>query len=161
MIFLVGIMVIIPVFGGISMDKRILVELTTEIVSAHASVNEMSREELLDEIQDVFRKLNGLVGVEGEAAGDDPAEVKPAIPLNAAFGAEQVFCMECGKGFTTLKKHLKVSHNLTPKDYRKKFKVPTKTPLVARNYSESKKRIAQKLGLAEKLAAGRKRRAQK
>jgi predicted transcriptional regulator len=109
----------------------------------------------------VFRKLNGLVGVEGEAAGDDPAEVKPAIPLNAAFGAEQVFCMECGKGFTTLKKHLMVSHNLTPKDYRKKFKVPTKTPLVARNYSESKKRIAQKLGLAEKLAAGRKRRAQK
>ncbi|NNG47315.1 MAG: hypothetical protein HKM86_09430, partial [Deltaproteobacteria bacterium] len=47
------------------MDKRILVELTTEIVSAHASVNEMSREELLDEIQDVFRKLNALVGVEG------------------------------------------------------------------------------------------------
>lgn len=143
------------------MDKRILVELTTEIVSAHASVNEMSREELLDEIQDVFRKLNGLVGVEGEAAGDDPAEVRPAIPLNAAFGAEQVFCMECGKGFTTLKKHLAVSHNLTPKDYRKKFKVPAKTPLVARNYSESKKRIAQKLGLAEKLAAGRKRRAKK
>jgi predicted transcriptional regulator len=154
-------MVFIPVFGGISMDKRILVELTTEIVSAHASVNEMSREELLDEIQDVFRKLNGLVGVEGEAAGDDPAEVRPAIPLNAAFGAEQVFCMECGKGFTTLKKHLSVSHNLTPKDYRKKFKVPAKTPLVARNYSESKKRIAQKLGLAEKLAEGRKRRAKK
>jgi len=161
MIFLVGSMVIIPVFGGISMDKRILVELTTEIVSAHASVNEMSREELLDEIQDVFRKLNGLVGVEGEAAGDASSEVKPAIPLNAAFGAEQVFCMECGKGFTTLKKHIAVSHNLTPKDYRKKFKVPAKTPLVARNYSESKKKIAQKLGLAEKLAAGRKKRAKK
>ena len=81
--------------------------------------------------------------------------------LKSAFGAEQVFCMECGKGFTTLKKHLSVSHNLTPKDYRKKFKVPAKTPLVARNYSESKKRIAQKLGLAEKLAEGRKRRAKK
>ena len=161
MIYLVGSMVIIPVFGGISMDKRILVELTTEIVSAHASVNEMSREELLNEIQEVFRKLNGLVGVEGETAGDVLAEVKPAIPLNAAFGAEQVFCMECGKGFTTLKKHLAVSHNLAPKDYRKKFKIPAKTPLVARNYSESKKKIAQKLGLAEKLAAGRKKRGKK
>lgn len=140
------------------MDKRVLVELTTEIVSAHASVNEMSREDLLDEIQAVFQKLNVLVGTEGEAATGVPAEVKPAIPLKAAFGAEQVFCMECGKGFTTLKKHLAVSHNLTPKDYRKKFKVPAKTPLVARNYSEAKKKIAQKLGLAEKLAAGRKKR---
>ncbi|MGA6993666.1 MAG: MucR family transcriptional regulator [Candidatus Deferrimicrobiaceae bacterium] len=141
------------------MDKRVLVELTTEIVSAHASVNEMNREELLDEIQEVFQKLNALVGVEGEAAAGVSAEVKPAIPLNAAFGAEQVFCMECGKGFTTLKKHLAVSHNLSPKDYRKKFHIPTKTPLVARNYSEAKKKIAQKLGLAEKLAAGRKKRA--
>jgi predicted transcriptional regulator len=139
------------------MDKRVLVELTTEIVSAHASVNEMSREDLLDEIQAVFQKLNVLVGTEGEAATGVLSEVKPAIPLNAAFGAEKVFCMECGKGFTTLKKHLAVSHNLTPKDYRKKFKVPAKTPLVAKNYSEAKKKIAQKLGLAEKLAAGRKK----
>jgi len=141
------------------MDKRVLVELTTEIVSSHASVNEMSREELLDEIQEVFQKLNALVGVEGEAVAGVSAEVKPAIPLKAAFGAEKVFCMECGKGFTTLKKHLAVSHNLSPKEYRKKFNIPTKTPLVARNYSEAKKKIAQKLGLAEKLAAGRKKRA--
>ena len=140
------------------MDKRVLVELTTEIVSAHASVNEMNREDLLDEIQAVFQKLNGLVGTEGEEATGVLAEVKPAIPLKAAFGAAQVFCMECGKGFTTLKKHLAVSHNLTPKDYRKKFNVPAKTPLVAKNYSEAKKKIAQKLGLAEKLAAGRKKR---
>lgn len=140
------------------MDKRVLVELTTEIVSAHASVNEMGREELLDEIQEVFQKLNALVGVEGEEAASVVGEVKPAIPLNAAFGAEQVFCMECGKGFTTLKKHIAVSHNLNPKDYRKKFNIPAKTPLVARNYSEAKKKIALKLGLAEKLAAGRKKR---
>jgi predicted transcriptional regulator len=140
------------------MDKRVLVELTTEIVSAHASVNEMNREELLEEIQEVFQKLNALVGFEGEAVASVPVAEKPAIPLNAAFGAEQVFCMECGKGFTTLKKHLAVSHNLSPKDYRKKFNIPTKTPLVARNYSEAKKKIAQKLGLAEKLAAGRKKR---
>ena len=140
------------------MDKKLLVELTAEIVSAHASVNEMSREDLLDEIQAVFQKLNLLVGVEGEAPPGLPGEVKPAIPLNAAFGAEQVFCMECGKGFTTLKKHLAVSHNMSPKDYRKRFNIPTKTPLVAKNYSEAKKKIAQKLGLAEKLAAGRKKR---
>lgn len=141
------------------MDKKILVELTTEIVSAHASVNEMSQEDLLGEIQAVFQKLKTLVGAEGEEAAFVEEEIKPAIPLKAAFGAEQVFCMECGKGFTTLKKHIAVSHNLSPKDYRKKYNVPARTPLVARNYSEAKKKIAQKLGLAEKLAAGRRKRA--
>jgi len=143
------------------MEKKVIVELTTDIVSAHASVNEMTREDLLDEIQAVFQKLNSLVGAEGEALGAVAQEVKPAIPLDAAFGPEKVFCMECGKGFTTLKKHLAISHNMTPKDYRKKFKVPSKTPLVARNYSEAKKKIAQKLGLAEKLAEGRRKRAKK
>ncbi len=142
------------------MDKKVMVELTTEIVSAHASMSEMTREDLLDEIQAVFQKLNSLVGLEGEALAAG-AEIKPAIPLDAAFGPEKVFCMECGKGFTTLKKHLAISHNMTPKDYRKKFKIPSKTPLVARNYSEAKKKIAQKLGLAEKLAEGRKKRAKK
>lgn len=140
------------------MDKKVLIELTAEIVSAHASVNEMSRENLLEEIQAVFQKLNVLSGVEeaGQPAGEE--EAKPAVPLHAAFAADKVYCMVCGKGFTTLKKHLSISHALSPKDYRKKFGIPSKTALVAKNYSESKKQIAQKLGLAEKLAEGRKRR---
>lgn len=142
------------------MDKRVVIELTAEIVSAHASVNEMSREDLLDEIQAVFAKLSSLAGAEGVEAPAS-AEVKPAVPVNKAFGADKVFCLECGKGFTTLKKHLAISHNLSPKDYRKKFKIPAKTPLVARNYSESKKKIAQKLGLAAKLAEGRRKRGRK
>ncbi|MBI5420662.1 MAG: MucR family transcriptional regulator [Deltaproteobacteria bacterium] len=141
------------------MEKKVLIELTAEIVSAHASVNEMSREDLLDEIQAVFGKLNSLAGVEAAAEGEAAAEIKPAVPVHQAFGADKVYCMVCGKGFTTLKKHLAISHNLSPKDYRKKFNVPAKTPLVARNYSEAKKKIAQKLGLAEKLAEGRKKRA--
>ena len=139
------------------MDKKVLVELATETVSAHASINEMSREQLLDEIQAVYQKLSSLVGTEGEGAAEVAEVVKAAIPLHAAFSAEKVYCMICGKGFTTLKKHLSVAHSLSPKEYRKKFNVPAKTALVARNYSEAKKKIAQKLGLAEKLAAGRKK----
>jgi len=144
-----------------AMDKKFLVELTAEIVSAHASVNEMKKEELLDEMQSVFQKLLSLAGSvseEGEAA---PQEIKPAVPVNKAFGADKVICLVCGKSFTTLKKHINVSHQMTPKDYRKQFGIPTKTPLVARKYSEAKKKIAQEKGLAAKLAEGRKRRAKK
>jgi predicted transcriptional regulator len=81
--------------------------------------------------------------------------------VNKAFGADKVVCLVCGKGFTTLKKHIAVSHQMTPKEYRKAFGVPSKTPLVARKYSEAKRKIAQDKGLATKLAEGRKRKAAK
>jgi predicted transcriptional regulator len=144
-----------------SMDKKVLLELTTDIVSAHASVNEMGREELLDELQAVFQKLLNLAGSEGGEGGEVSQELKPAVPVNKAFGADKVVCLVCGKGFTTLKKHISISHQMTPKVYRKTFGVPTKTPLVARNYSEAKKKVAQEKGLAAKLAEGRKKRAGK
>ena len=141
------------------MDKKLLVELTAEIVSAHASVNEMGTEELLGEMQAVYQKLVALAGTEGEEVEGAAQEIKPAIPVNKAFGADKVVCLVCGKPFTTLKKHIAVSHQMTPKDYRKAFGVPSKTPLVARKYSEAKKKIAQEKGLARKLAEGRRKRA--
>lgn len=141
------------------MDKKLLVELTAEIVSAHASVNEMGSEELLGEMQSVYQKLLALAGTEGEEVEGVAQEVKPAIPVNKAFGADKVYCLVCGKTFTTLKKHIAVSHQMSPKDYRKAFGIPSKTPLVARKYSEAKKKIAQEKGLAKKLAEGRRKRA--
>lgn len=143
------------------MNKKALLELTTDIVSAHASVNEMGKEELLEEMQAVFQKLLSLAGEEGEEGGATPGEFKPAVPVNKAFGSDKVVCLVCGKGFTTLKKHIAVSHGMTPKEYRKAFGVPPKTPLVARKYSEAKKKIAQERGLAAKLAEGRKKKAGK
>ncbi|GAB4235594.1 MAG: MucR family transcriptional regulator [Deltaproteobacteria bacterium] len=143
------------------MDKKVLLELTTDIVSAHASVNEMGKEELLEEMQAVFQKLLALAGTEEEEGGAGSQELKPAVPVNKAFGADKVVCLVCGKGFTTLKKHIAVSHRMSPKEYRKAFGVPSKTPLVARKYSEAKKKIAQERGLAAKLAEGRKKKAGK
>ena len=141
------------------MEKKLLVELTAEIVSAHASVNEMGTEELLGEMQAVYQKLVALAGTEGEEVEGAAQEIKPAVPVNKAFGADKVICLVCGKSFTTLKKHIAVSHQMAPKDYRKAFGVPSKTPLVARKYSEAKKKIAQEKGLAKKLAEGRRKRA--
>ncbi|RJP18786.1 MAG: MucR family transcriptional regulator [Deltaproteobacteria bacterium] len=143
------------------MDKKLLVELTAEIVSAHASVNEMGTEELLGEMQAVYQKLLGLAGTDVEEVAAGAQEFKPAVPVNKAFGADKVICLVCGKAFTTLKKHIAVSHQLTPKDYRKTFGIPTKTPLVARKYSEAKRKVAQEKGLAAKLAEGRKKRGRK
>jgi len=147
------------------MEKRLLTQLMTDIVSSHAQVNEMTQEQLLAEMDSVYKKLLSLAGEEAEgglAEGtitfQEGQPLKPALPVNKAFGATEVFCLVCGKSFTTLKKHLSTAHQMTPKDYRKAFGIPSKTPLVARKYSESKKRIAQEKGLALKLAEGRKKR---
>jgi predicted transcriptional regulator len=146
------------------MDHRVFVEMATEIVASHASINEMSTEQLLGELQAVYQKLVSLSGGEvEEMAGTEGAAAKlePAMSLDKAFGNDKVYCLVCGQGFTTLKKHISKAHGLDPRSYRKTFGVPSATPLVARNYSEAKKKMAQKLGLADKLAAGRKNRGQK
>jgi predicted transcriptional regulator len=139
------------------MDKKLLVELTAEIVSAHASVNEMGSEELLGEMQQVFQKLVALAE-RGRGSRRSPAGSQAAIPKQGVW-RRQGLLLVCGKAFTTLKKHIAVSHQMTPKEYRKAFGIPSKTPLVARKYSEAKKKIAQEKGLAGKLAEGRRKRA--
>jgi predicted transcriptional regulator len=151
-----------------AMDKRLLLQMTTDIVASHASVNELSQSDLLGEIELVFKKLSTL------AAGSEPEEVpaeepqpdadrdvRPAVPVEAAFGAEKVFCMVCGQGMKTLKRHLATAHQMKPGQYRKAFGIPAGTPLVARNYSEARKRMAADLNLAERLVKARAARGKK
>ncbi|MDD2319516.1 MAG: MucR family transcriptional regulator [Geobacteraceae bacterium] len=140
-----------------------LVELAANIVSSHASVNEMSTEELLQEIQKVHAALQQL-----EASGTvlDSAteqEVKtPTMSLKKAFQADQVYCMICGRGgMKTLARHLAQAHGLKPGEYRKQFNIPSSQPLTAKNFSEGRRKMAQERGLAENLAKARAVRAAK
>jgi predicted transcriptional regulator len=139
-----------------------LLELAANIVSSHASVSEMTTEELLQEIQRVHATLQKLeAGVsEQEGAVEEPKT--PAMSLKKAFQAEQVFCMVCGKGgMKTLARHLAQAHNLKPGEYRKQFNIPKDQPLTARNFSETRKKMAQERGLAQNLAKAREVRAAK
>ena len=144
------------------MDSQALLKLTSDIVASHASANELSRDALLAEIEQVFAKLTSLGGIEdvappvlGDLAAEEEPEIAPAVPLEAAFGAEKVFCMACGKGMKTLKRHLSTAHDMKPGQYRKTFHIPAGTPLVAKNYSEARKKMAQDLNLAERLVKAR------
>ena len=143
------------------MDKRMLLQMTADIVSAHASMNELSQEDLLSEIGRVHSRLSALgEGIEAEEmqspveAGEvDPS--RPAVPVDAAFGADKVFCMVCGKGMKTLKRHLSTAHDLKPGQYRKQYGIPAGTPLVAKNYSAARKQMAKDLNLADRLVKAR------
>lgn len=149
------------------MDKRLLLQLTADIVASHASMNEMGQEDLLGEIDLVYGKLANLAGgvvseiVEVAPEVEESAALTPAVPLAAAFSDEKVFCMVCGKGMKTLKRHLFTSHGMTPRGYRKAFGIPTKTQLVSKNYSETRKQMAKDLKLADRLVGARAARGKK
>ncbi|GAB6064789.1 Ros/MucR family transcriptional regulator [Deferrisoma palaeochoriense] len=151
------------------MDKRLLLQLTADIVASHASMNEMGQEDLLAEIDKVYKKLASLAGeeveeesVEAQAEPEGaPIPATPVVPPEVAFGKDKIYCMICGKGMKTLKRHLSTAHGLTPKEYLEMFGLPKNTPLVSEEYSEQRKRMAAELGLADKLVQARAARAAK
>lgn len=71
------------------------------------------------------------------------------------FTRDKVFCMVCGRGFITLKKHIAVSHQMTPKEYRRMFGIPANKPLMAEAYSEYRKKVSARMGLASKIVKSR------
>jgi predicted transcriptional regulator len=139
-----------------------LLELAADIVSSHVSVSEMTTEELLQEIQKVYATLQKLEGsAQEEVVASEEVKV-PVMSLKKAFQAEQVYCMVCGKGgMKTLARHLVQNHNMKPGEYRKQFNIPKGQPLTAKNFSESRRKMAQERGLAENLAKARAVRAAK
>jgi predicted transcriptional regulator len=138
-----------------------LLELTASIVSSHASMSEMTSEELLQEIEKVYSSLQKLEGTGAEAAVASEAKA-PVMTLKKAFQADQVCCMVCGKGgMKTLTRHLAKVHGMKPGEYRKQFGIPSSQALTAKNFSDARRKMAQDRGLADNLAKARAVRAAK
>ena len=137
-----------------------LMEMVAEIVSAHASTNKMSSDDLLTELQKVHSTLKALET--GVTVAGVSAEAKAALTIKKAFKKDEVICMICGKGgFKTLTRHLNIAHEMKPGQYRKQFKIPSSQSLSAKNYSEARRQAALDRGLSDILAKARKVRAEK
>lgn len=131
-----------------------ILEMAAEIVAAHASTTNMTKEELVAELSDVYAALSSLE--KGEAVeATDTADQGPAVSRKKAFGKDKIFCMICGKGMKTLSRHLKTTHGMTASEYRKQFDIPRTQSLAAKSYSESRRQMAIDRGLGEKLAKAR------
>ncbi len=151
-------MILIEHIEGIPMASEVL-KLTAQIVMSHASMSELTPKELVDEIKDIYGVLCSLeVGLEApEAAELEKAQEagvvkKPPVPLNEIVKEKYVVCLECGKKMRTLKAHLRKAHNLMPKEYFKRYALdPKKYPLVCREYSAQRRKLAKEKGLGERL----------
>ncbi len=137
-----------------------IMEMAAEIIAAHASTTPMSKDELLAELTEAHTALASLE--KGEVREQaETVEDTPAVSRKKAFGKDKIFCMICGKGFKTLSRHLKTSHDMTAAEYRKKFDIPRSQSLAAKNYSESRRKMAIEHGLADNLAKARAARGKK
>ncbi len=135
-------------------------KLTAQIVISHASMSELTPKELVDEIKDIYNVLTTIEAsealLEAAAGGAEPeaeAEVvkKPSIPLDEIVKEKYVVCLECGKKMRTLKAHLRKAHQLAPAEYFRRYSLdPKKYPLVCKEYSAQRSKLAKEKGLGEK-----------
>ena len=141
-----------------------VLKLTADIVISHVSMTELTPKELVDEIKVIHALLSSFDdGSEAPVAcvtakGDAGDMVKkPSIPLKDIVKAKYVVCLECGKKMKTLKTHLRKAHGLMPKEYYQRFGLdPKKFPLVCKDYSAARSKMAKDRGLG---ALGRKKKA--
>ena len=127
-----------------------LIDLSTEIVSAYVSHNALSVADLPKLIADVHAALRGLrTGVPAEPA----EELKPAVSVRKSIAPDYIICLEDGKKFKSLKRHLRTHYNLSPEEYREKWGLPADYPMVAPNYSATRSRLAKDNGLGRKVSS--------
>ena len=122
------------------------IELTAEIVSAYVSNNTVSAAEIPSLISQVHAALSRVSGKPGES----PAEpLKPAVSVKKSITPEHIVCLEDGKKFKSLKRHLRTQYNMTPEQYREKWNLGADYPMVAPNYAAARSQLAKQMGLGQ------------
>ena len=130
-------------------NKPALIELATQIVAAYVGKNAVEQSDLPKLISDVHRALEQAAG--GASAGKgDGAEAKPAVAVRKSITPDYLICLEDGKKFKSLKRHLRTHFNLSPEQYREKWGLPADYPMVAPNYATSRSKLAKNMGLGHK-----------
>lgn len=128
-------------------DKNTLIDMTAEIVSAYVGKNEISASELPSLIQQVYSSLSDVT--QGVFASDNEP-LKPAIPLKRSVTPDYIVCLEDGKKFKSLKRHLRAHYDISPDEYRAKWGLPKDYPMVAPNYAKARSNLAKQMGLGQK-----------
>ena len=120
-----------------------LLGYTSEITSAHVSNNTVALSDLPGLIEQIYKTLAMIGGVDG-GASDRPT---PAVPIKKSITPDFIVCLEAGKKLKMLKRHLKTAYNMTPEEYRERWGLSPDYPMVAPNYAKQRSRLAKEIGL--------------
>lgn len=126
------------------------VSLTTEIVAAYVSHNAISGENLGNFIVSVHEALNRAMNRNVEKPKE---ELVPAVPIKKSVTNDYIICLEDGKKFKSLKRHLRTHYDMSPEQYREKWGLAHDYPMVAPQYAEARSQLAKSMGLGRRPAA--------
>ena len=124
-----------------------LIDLTADIVAAYVANNTVPSAELSGLIAEVHAALQRTSS--GVAPEPAPEPLKPAVPVKKSVNPDFIVCLEDGKKFKSLKRHLRTHYDLSPEDYREKWGLPADYPMVAPNYAAARSALAKKMGLGQ------------
>ena len=133
-------------------DETDLRELTADVVSAYVSNNSVPMAELPALIAEVHRALGSTEG-SSEPQGASAERPKPAVPIKRSITPDHIICLEDGKQFKSLKRHLSSRYGMTPEEYRARWNLPADYPMVAPNYAAARSKLARQMGLGRKAKA--------
>ena len=122
------------------------IKLTADIVSAYVSNNSVPSSDLPALIGQVHSALTRVSSGQGESPAEPP---KPAVSIKKSITADHIVCLEDGKKFKSLKRHLRTQYNMTPEQYREKWGLPADYPMVAPNYAAARSHLAKQMGLGQ------------
>ena len=128
-------------------DRTILIELTADVVSAYVGNNPVSLNDLPNLIADVHVALGSANHGASAAAAE---KQKPAVSPKKSINHEYLICLEDGKKFKSLKRHIRTHYDLSPEEYREKWGLGHDYPMVAPAYAEARSRLAREMGLGRK-----------
>ena len=133
-----------------------LITLTSDIVAAHVSNNNVDVDQVPTLISNVY---SALAGLGGDVAQEETPE--PAVSIRSSVKKDYIVCLEDGKKMKMLKRHLKTAYDMTPDEYRARWNLPADYPMVAPSYAEKRRELAVKIGLGRKPGQkrGRKKKA--
>jgi len=129
-----------------------VIGLTARIVAAYVSNNAVAAGEIPGLISQVHAALLRVSSGQETVQAEAP---RPAIAVKRSISADYIVCLEDGKKFKSLKRHLRTQYNMTPEQYREKWGLPPDYPMVAPNYAEERSKLAKQMGLGQQRRRGR------
>jgi len=124
-----------------------LIQLVANIVSAYVGHNNVPSGGLSALIHEVYGALSLAPSVASSQEVQEPQ--KPAVSIRKSVTADYIICLDDGKFFKSLKRHLRTQYGITPDEYREKWGLPPDYPMVAPNYAQARSELARKMGLGQ------------
>ncbi len=126
------------------------IEMAADIVSAYVSKNSIPPSDLPALIDAVHKALGAITTGKRTGESEPAPELKPAVPIKKSVTDDFLICLEDGKRFKSLRRHLSTTYNMTPEAYREKWNLPKDYPMVAPSYAAVRSNLAKAAGLGNR-----------